>query len=147
MVAVVGKVLSTEALTSKFLGTKPEGGSSLRPVTQVKLQVLEGDNAVYAEFPEDDSTFVGSVVIVLGRVAAIGGTVHNNIKASYLLAQQAETLESSVDSKKLLELYDEARRGKTHRQVEQEREEEVERQLTKAGREERTSGGGIPIFP
>lgn len=144
-VAVVGKVLSAEALTSKYLGAKPEGGSSLRPVTQVKLQVLGGRTAVYAEFPETNAT-AGSVVIVLGRVAAIGSTERNTVKAVYLLAGQAETLGPAVDSNKLRELYEEAHREKTEAQVEGERREKEEKQLNRA--EKQTgANGGISLLP
>jgi hypothetical protein len=143
-VAVVGRVLSVEALTSDFVGSRPAGGSALRPVTQVRLEVVEGSNAVYAEFPEIDVSR-GSVIIAVGRVAAIGSIEHNTVKAVYLLAGRAEELKASVDSKVLHELYEDANRGKTEEQVEHEKQEKEDEQAAKGVGT--SKAGGISLLP
>ncbi len=129
-VAVVGKVVTVEALTSSFLGSTPTGGSALRPITQVRLEVVEGHNAIYAEFPEA-GVARGSVVIAVGRVAAIGSIEHNAVKAVYLLAGRAEELTASVDSKALRQLDEDASRGKTQEQAEHEKQEKEAGQLAR----------------
>jgi hypothetical protein len=143
-VAIVGKVVRVETLTSDFVGSRPAGGSTLRPITQVRLEVVEGNNATYAEFPEIDVSR-GSVVIAVGRVAAIGSIEHNTAKAVYLLAGRAEELNASVDSKVLSQLYEDASRGKTEEQAEHEKQEKEDEQIArKVGP---GKGGGISLLP
>lgn len=135
VVAVVGKIRRVEALTSRFVGGSPEeeGGSGLHPITQVELQVVGGGVAAYVEFPEV-SVSTDDVLIAIGRVAAIGSTNHNTIKAVYLLAERAEALDATVDSNALRELYKDARRGVTEEQAEKD-----EKALP--------HGGGISLLP
>jgi hypothetical protein len=135
VVAVVGKVTNVETLTSKFVGSRDEERSGPYPITQVEFQVVGGDAAVYAEFPEVPVSR-NDVLIGVGRVAAIGSTNHNRIKAIYLLGERAEKLEETVDSNALRELYKDARRGVTEEQAEKEKDEKA-----------LPHGGGISLFP
>jgi hypothetical protein len=136
VVAVVGKIVNAETLTSTFVHAAGDDSHGLHEVTQVDLQVLDKTLTVYAEFPGEAPS--SGVVIVLGRLAALGSTLHNKVKAAYLLAERADSLNASVDSNTLRELYEDARRGKTEEQA---RAERLKRETAAAG------SSGVSLFP
>jgi hypothetical protein len=53
------------------------------------------------------------VILVLGRLAAVGETHHEEVKSGYLLAEDLETIkdEAELDSLKMRRVYREAKRA------------------------------------
>jgi hypothetical protein len=114
-ILVVGKVGAVQTVLSRFLGEQTveeevDETHSAKPTAQLELIGSHTENTYVELDGETPGPSPGEIVVVLGRVAAIGETHGERVKSAYVLAEKSEGIEggTEIDSKKMREAYFEA---------------------------------------